>query len=224
MLIQMETNPSSTSSPFLQKHSGILRIWHWCLFVFLSASIICVILGSLVFKTGRNIGMVEDVLKDKGAIVTESQARAVAHEYNDKIWDIHKIIGFGIAILLLSRIFVEMAQPGDEKLKVRMGNAFGIYKLNDLRKGDYRHYLIVKWTYLAFFILLAIMAITGLSLAFDDDIATLHSIHRPVKQVHEFCQWLMYTFIFFHLVGVIRAELGKHRGLVSGMIHGESKR
>jgi Ni/Fe-hydrogenase 1 B-type cytochrome subunit len=216
----METN-SYSGSAFLQKHSGILRIWHWCLFVFLSASIICVILGSLVFKTGRNIGMVEDVLKDRGAIVTENQARAVAHEYNDKIWNIHKIIGFGISILLLSRIFIEVAQPGDEKLKTRMSNALGIYKLNDLRKTDYRHYLIVKWIYLAFFILLTVMAMTGLSLAFDDDIASLHKIHRPVKEVHEFCQWLMYAFIFIHLSGVFRAELTKHKGVVSGMIHGE---
>jgi Ni/Fe-hydrogenase 1 B-type cytochrome subunit len=166
--------------------------------------------------------MVEDVLKNKGAIVSLDQARAVAHEYNDKIWNIHKIMGFGISILLLGRIFVELAQPGEEKLKVRIRNAVSIYKMNDLRKKDYRHYLIVKWTYLAFFILLTVMAVTGLSLAFDDDITTLHSIHRPVKEVHEFCQWLMYGFIFFHLAGVIRAEIGKNRGLVSGMIHGES--
>jgi Ni/Fe-hydrogenase 1 B-type cytochrome subunit len=221
----MEISSSSTpgSSAFLQKHSAALRTWHWLLFLFLSASIICVIFGKLVFNTGRNIGMVEGVLKDKGAIVTHDQARAVAHEYNDKIWNIHKYIGICIFILLLSRIFVELTQPGDEKLKARMRNAFGIYKMNDLRKNDYQHYLIVKWIYLAFFILLSIMAITGLSLAFDDDVTTLHSIHRPVKEVHEFCQWLMYTYIFVHLAGVIRAEIGKHRGVVSGMIHGKNK-
>jgi len=167
--------------------------------------------------------MVEDVLKDKGAIVTQDQARAVAHEYNDKVWDIHKYIGFGIFIILLSRIFMELAQPGDEKLKIRMRKAVGIYKMKDLRKNDYRHYLIVKIIYLAFFILLTVMAATGLSLAFDDNVATLHNIHRPVKEIHAFCQWLMYGFIFFHLAGVIRAEIGKHRGVVSGMIHGEAK-
>jgi Ni/Fe-hydrogenase 1 B-type cytochrome subunit len=168
--------------------------------------------------------MVEDQLKEKGAIVTHDQARAVAHEYNDKIWNIHKIIGFGITILLLSRIIIELTQPGDEKLKVRMRNALGIYRMNDLRKQDYRHYLIVKWIYLAFFILLSVMAITGLSLAFDDDVASLHSIHKTIKEIHEFCQWLMYTFILVHLAGVIRAEIGKkHRGVVSGMIHGESR-
>jgi Ni/Fe-hydrogenase 1 B-type cytochrome subunit len=220
----METTSSSTnsSSPFLQKHSATLRIWHWLLFLLLSASIICVIFGKFVFNTGRNINMVENVLKDKAAIVNQDQARAVAHEYNDKIWDIHKYVGFGIFLLLFSRVFIELAQPGEEKLKVRMRNAFGIYKLNDMRKGDYRHYLIVKWIYLAFFILLTVMAVTGLSLAFDDDVATLHNIHRPVKEVHEFCQWLMYTFIIIHLSVVFRAELTKHKGVVSGMIHGDN--
>ena len=216
----METTKPS-ASPFLQKHSAALRIWHWLLFAFIAISIVCVIFGKFVLNGWQNTGMVQNVLKDKGAIVTEDQARAVAHEYNDKAWDIHKVVGFGICILLLSRIIIELTQPGGEKLKTRIGAAFGIYKLNDLRKTEYRHYLIVKYTYLAFFILLFIMGITGLSLAFDDDIASLHHIHRPVKEVHEFCQWIMYGFIFFHLAGVFRAELTKHKGVVSGMIHGE---
>jgi Ni/Fe-hydrogenase 1 B-type cytochrome subunit len=219
----MDTSSTSGSSPFLQKHSAVLRIWHWLLFLFLTASIICVIFGKFVLNGRQNSGMVQNVLKDKGAIVTEEQARAVAHEYNDKAWDIHKIVGLGICILLLGRIVIELTQPGNEKLKVRMRNAFGIFKLNDMRKGDYRHYIIVKWIYLAFFVLLTVMAITGLSLAFDDDVASLHKIHRPVKEVHEFCQWIMYTFIVVHLSGVFRAELTKHQGVVSGMIHGEGK-
>ena len=221
--MELKSSLASDSSPFLQKHSGMLRLWHWALFVFLTASIICVILGKLVFNGRQNTGMVQEVLKDKGAIVTEDQARAVSHEYNDKMWNLHKYIGFGIAFLLIVRFFIELAQPGDEKLKVRMRNAFGLYKLNDLRKGDYRHYLIVKWIYLAFFILLIVMAVTGLSLAFDDDVASLHKIHHSVKEVHEFCQWVMYTFIIVHLSGVFRADLTRHKGLVSGMIHGVGK-
>ena len=218
----METS-SSVSSPFLQKHSAALRIWHWLLFVFIAASIICVIFGKFVLNGRQNAGMVQNVLKDKGVVVTEEQARAVAHEYNDKAWDIHKIVGFGIVILLLGRVVIELTQPGDEKLKIRMGKAFGIYKMNDSRKQDNVHYLFVKWTYVAFFLLLFVMGITGLSLAFDDDVVSLHNIHRPVKEIHEFCQWIMYGFIFFHLAGVFRAELTKHKGLVSGMIHGEGQ-
>jgi len=216
----METS-SSGSSPFLQKHSAALRIWHWLLFAFIAVSIVCVIFGKFVLNGWQNTGMVQNVLKDKGAIVTEDQARAVAHEYNDKAWDIHKIVGFGIVILLLGRVVIELIQPGDEKLKHRMAKAFGIYKMKDSRKQDNGHYLFVKWTYVAFFLLLFVMGITGLSLAFDDDVASLHNIHRPVKEIHEFCQWIMYGFIFFHLAGVFRAELTKHKGLVSGMIHGE---
>jgi len=218
----METS-SSGSSPFLQKHSAALRIWHWLLFAFIAVSIVCVIFGKFVLNGWQNTGMVQNVLKDKGAIVTEDQARAVAHEYNDKAWDIHKIVGFGIVILLLGRVVIELIQPGDEKLKHRMAKAFGIYKMKDSRKQDNGHYLFVKWTYVAFFLLLFVMGITGLSLAFDDDVASLHNIHRPVKEIHEFCQWIMYGFIFFHLAGVFRAELTKHKGVVSGMIHGEAQ-
>ncbi len=35
-----------------------------------------------------------------------------------------------------------------------------------------------------------------------------------------FIQYLIYAFIFFHLVGVITANIGKYKGMVSGMING----
>jgi Ni,Fe-hydrogenase I cytochrome b subunit len=35
-------------------------------------------------------------------------------------------------------------------------------------------------------------------------------------------QWVIYGFVLLHLAGVILADLGKHKGLVSRMINGRS--
>jgi Ni,Fe-hydrogenase I cytochrome b subunit len=48
----------------------------------------------------------------------------------------------------------------------------------------------------------------------------LKSIHGAAKSIHEFTQYLIYFFILFHLIGVIRTDSGKNKGLVSGMING----
>ena len=63
------------------------------------------------------------------------------------------------------------------------------------------------------------MALTGLGLAFENN-ALLKEWHGYIKQVHSFVQYLIYGFILVHLIGVIRADSGRHSGLVSGMIHG----
>jgi len=60
---------------------------------------------------------VQESLQEKGATVSKDQARAVAHEFSDKLWDLHKWIGFILCALLLSRLIIEITQPGEEKLK-----------------------------------------------------------------------------------------------------------
>jgi Ni,Fe-hydrogenase I cytochrome b subunit len=55
------------------------------------------------------------------------------------------------------------------------------------------------------------------------DVPWLKSWHKTILQIHSFLQYLIYSFILVHLVGVIRADLDKHRGIVSGMIHGQTK-
>jgi Ni,Fe-hydrogenase I cytochrome b subunit len=64
------------------------------------------------------------------------------------------------------------------------------------------------------------MAITGLILAFDD-IRQLEDIRPLARELHNLLQYVIYAFIGIHLINVIRADLGHHKGIVSGMIHGK---
>jgi cytochrome b len=64
------------------------------------------------------------------------------------------------------------------------------------------------------------MALTGLGLAFEHS-PLLEDIQDPIKEVHSIVQYLIYTYLLVHLVGVIRADTGKYQGIVSGMIHGK---
>jgi len=211
---------SSETSIFIQSHSAPLRIWHWLTFLFITGSVVTVLLVSTLFSQRDNIKLVQDQLQGKGVTVTEDQAFAVTREYEDKLWGVHKLIGYGLAILLLGRIIIESTQPEEEKILNRLKKAKQLRAKNDANKADYTHYMRVKLSYSLFFLLLFCMVLTGLGMAFGHDLGFSRQVSGGLKNIHAFIQYLMYVFIVIHLAGVIFAENGRIKGLVSGMING----
>lgn len=212
----MDTTPT-----FLEKHSLAIRLWHWIFFLTLTGTLITVLLASTTFRTRNTTALVTDQLREKGITVTQDQARAVSHGFNDKLWELHTLIGYVLCGLLLSRMLIEVFQPGDEKLSIKLKKALLVQSTSKVAMAGRQHYLWVKWGYVVFYVLILVMALTGLGLAFEDA-PFLKGLHVPIKKIHSFTQYLVYAYIVCHLVGVIRSDRGKHAGLVSGMIHGRT--
>jgi Ni/Fe-hydrogenase 1 B-type cytochrome subunit len=160
--------------------------------------------------------MVQEQVERKGGTVTVDQARSVAHEYSDKLWMLHKYLGYGLAILLLWRIIIEVMQSKEKKLSARLRQAAS-YPAGDEKK----HFVLVQYSYLIFYVLFIVMALTGLILAFEDQ-KWLDPLHRPANEIHEITQWGMYAYMIIHIVGVIRADVTKYGGIVSRMINGQN--
>jgi len=201
-----------------QKNALSIRIWHWLTFIGITASLTTVLLGSTMFKTKNNISTVMDGISEKGGSVTADQARSVAHAYSDKLWNTHKIIGFVLCFLLLSRIIIEIYQQKNERIAVRIKNALNFHTTRQNEILERNHYILVKRGYLVFYFLFLMMALTGLVLAFED-VELLKPIHKTANSLHSFFQYGIYSYILVHIIGVIRADMYKHRGIVSGMIH-----
>lgn len=210
------------SSLFTERHSLALRIWHWLLALVIFCSLATVLLASTFFKTRENIALVRQQIESKGGTVTDIQARAVAHEYNNKLWMLHKYLGYGLSFLLLCRIFIEFFHSRGEKLKVKIKNALRVPGQLFVF-SDKSHYLLAKAGYLFFYAIFLVMALTGLGLAFED-VPFLKEIHGPIKSVHSFVQYLIYFYILAHLFGTIRADNTSNGGIISGMINGNKKR
>jgi Ni/Fe-hydrogenase 1 B-type cytochrome subunit len=216
-----KTDSDSGAIPgFDGPHGTAIRIWHWSLFLFVSASFVTVLLASTVFRTRNTVAMVRDELQAKGAVVNGEQARAVAHAYSDKLWDIHKWLGFGISLLVLTRIIIELTGPRPDRLGVQLKKALGLKPTDRQTKMEVQQFIQVKRIYVVFYATLLLMALTGLGLAFED-IPFLRTAHSAIKQLHGFLQWVIYGFVLIHLAGVLLADLGKHKGLASRMIHGK---
>jgi len=218
----MENQTLSAGIPnlFLQKHSVAIRTWHWLAFLFIAASMVTVLFASSLLDPRDNMGMVQEQLQKNGITVTQDQAFSVSHEYEDKVWEVHKWIGFGIVFLLLSRLAIELVQPGEEKLRSRLKTAIALYKQNDVHKKTYRHFIGVKLTYTLFYVLILCMALTGLGMAFGRDLGIPRNIYGAIKEIHSFVQYCIYAFVLVHIGGVIVADNSEAKGIVSGMING----
>ena len=212
--MNISESTTETIAYFKEPKPAVIRIWHWLAFVFFAASLTTVLLNATVFKPRLNVGMVIETVQKEGGIITEKQAKSVAHEYGDKLWDIHKYIGFGLCFLLLWRIVAEISISKEKKLATRIRKA-----LRSEPSAEQRHYTIVQFSYTLFYILFLTMASTGLIMAFED-VEWLKPIHHGAKEIHAFVQYLMYTFMVLHIGGVIKADLTRYGGIVSRMISG----
>jgi Ni,Fe-hydrogenase I cytochrome b subunit len=209
-------NPIAFNLP----HSSLIRIWHWLTFVVMAFSLFSVLMGNVIFKTRTISPVIQESLQHSGANVTEKQSRGVAHEIHDIVWTWHKIIGYGLGILLISRFFIEFTQSKNERIAARIQNAKQGIKDSSLDTNDLKHFIWVNRAYLLFFLLLAFMAISGLGMAYEDDVPWLDHIKRINHNLHGLGQYAIYAYLILHIGGTVISDMTKHKGIISGMING----
>jgi Ni/Fe-hydrogenase 1 B-type cytochrome subunit len=203
----------------IKKHSPSIRLWHWLNAIVITGSLLTVLLNSTLLKTKKNAVAIKANLAQSGVTVTDGQARSVAHELSDKVWMIHTYFGYTLAALLLFRLLLEFFQLADQKFIRKLKSAYHQYQTTKKYRELTKHEFWIKTIYAIFYLMLITMAITGLCLAFEDDVPLLKSIHA-FRQIHAFTMYLILAFIIVHIVGVLLAERKDSQGIVSDMING----
>jgi cytochrome b len=201
-------------------YSAPLRFWHWANTIIISGSLITVLINSTITDRRTVSDLIKTQLKAAGTTITEDQSTSVAHALGDSVWSIHTWFGYVLAGLLLFRLIMEFFQLTDQKFIRRIKDLYRQFHSTKKERELSKHELIVKAIYALFYILLIIMALTGLFLAFEDTLAPFKSIRHGVKEVHGFCMYLILAFIIVHLAGVFLAERKDDKGIVSDMING----
>lgn len=207
-------NPSN-----LKKNSKLIRFWHWFNVLVISGSLLTVLINSTLLDRS-NTAIVKDELMNAGVQVNDKQARSVVHGMEEQVWEIHIYFGYVLAGLLLIRIVGEFFQPNDQKFLKKLKEAYQKYFVKQKERRLARHELLTKILYLTFYILLILMAITGLTVAFDQELGISKSFSHDLKEIHGFVMYLIIGFIVIHIFGVFLAERKEGKGIVSDMING----
>jgi Ni/Fe-hydrogenase 1 B-type cytochrome subunit len=202
-----------------KKYSSSIRLWHWLNAIVITGSLLTVLINSTVMKAWTNASLVADKLKEKGVEISEDQARSVAFALSDKVWAVHTYLGYALTGLFLFRIILEFFELADQKLIRRIKAAKQSFLSRQEDRISSRNEMLIKTLYAIFYILLMIMVVTGLCLAFRDNVPTLRKMHF-IKEIHGFTMYLIIGFILVHIAGVVVGERKRHKGVVSDMING----
>ena len=199
-----------------KKYPPGLRLWHWLSAIVISGSLLTVLANSTITNGHTNAAVIQKSFAEKNISVSQDQARGAAHEISDRVWELHIYFGYTLIALFIFRLVLEFTHRADQKLIGKLKLAYA--QLNGAHRKEAKHEVVVKSLYIVFYTLLGIMAITGLCMAFEDDVPAL-KIHA-LREIHSFCMYLIIAFIIVHLTGVFLAERKDSKGIVSDMING----
>ena len=178
------------------------RLIHWAIaFVFLYI-LLTVLLRMGWMNRGTVAALAEESLAKDGATVTKDQVTNVGRAVRRPMWDTHIIAGYVLIGLYVIRMIINAVQ----------GSGFD----NPLKQGLSGYRKFKSWVYIIFYILLFGSLLTGILIEFGP-----HSIHEASEEIHKLSLYYMIAFIALHLAGVIIADGGKERGIISKIISGD---
>ena len=217
---RMETNPITAVPPFQGAKPLSIRIWHWATAFFFMCSVITVSINEYILDGSTQIQEVNKAAQEKGVTLEKEQTRAIVRTFREPIWTLHKYAGFGICILLLWRMIIEIRLNKSNRLSYKLKASFNRKQQLQGTAFEKNHYTLVLAGYLIFYLLILLMGATGLVLAFED-VPLFKSIHDAAKETHELLQYVFYGYAVLHIAGTIVADATRYNGMVSRMIHGK---
>ncbi len=201
----------------VKKYDVKIRLWHWLSVLIITGSLVTVLINSTLLDRSQS-AFVQKELQDAGVQLSTKQARAATHGLEDQIWGIHIYFGYALAALFLFRLISEAFLPREKRFFLKTIQAYREFSNLNLKK--LRHNFAVKVLYVIFYTTLLVIVLTGLSLAFQNDLGISRNLGHTIKDVHGFCMYIVIGFIVLHIGGVIFAETKDDKGIVSGMING----
>jgi cytochrome b len=215
-----DANPAPVETPAIPKYSGALRVWHWGNAAIISGLFSTILFLRYIINMRGLRPKIQEIASQGGVTLGEEQTRGIARLVSHRIWDWHIYLGVTLAVLLGWRLVTELAAPPLQRFAHRLRRSKEHQQAAPGESFRLRHSVLVKYSYLVFYLLLTVMVVTGLLLTYADDVAALHRIEHTVKEIHNVNMYLLLAFVVAHIAGVVWAELNKDKNITSDMIHG----
>jgi Ni/Fe-hydrogenase 1 B-type cytochrome subunit len=204
-------------------YSAPLRVWHWGNALLVAGQLITILFIKVIVKPKALVPEFQAAAGQHGGTLTKEQGLSIARLMSERMWDWHITIGLALAAFWAYWLVMQLTAPAERRFWARLMMAARHYRLAPpAASADARHDLVVKLSYLAFYLFISIMVLTGLVLTWADDVAWLRTIEHTVKEIHNVTMYLLIAFTVAHIVGVVWAELTRDHGLISRMVSGKA--
>jgi cytochrome b561 len=178
------------------------RLIHWAIALSVIFLLLTVFLR-MGWMNKDSMGMIlKESLQKKGIELSQSDASAIGKNLRKPMWQYHILTGYVLIGLYLIRITITLFQG------IAFKNPFSkLVSINDRFKS---------WLYIIFYALLATSLFTGFMVVNGP---------KDMKEVMEFIHvksiYYMVVFIILHIGGVLLADMGADKGIISKMISGD---
>ncbi|RFP65788.1 cytochrome b/b6 domain-containing protein [Hymenobacter lapidiphilus] len=205
---------SSTANASPKRNSLGLRIWHWLNSGLVLFQLMTILFMFVIVKVKTLAPEFSQVLAEKGVNLPAAELRGLTRIVSHRIWDWHIWTGIIISCLLAFRVIVSFRQRGSQRTAAKLAAIRAREARGEAGASRARW---VRYSYRAFYIILAVMVVTGLVLVFED---YLEPIKEVAETIHEYTMYAVIAFVVAHIVGVFRSEVTDEPGVVSAMING----
>ncbi|MDD2819633.1 MAG: cytochrome b/b6 domain-containing protein [Flavobacterium sp.] len=187
-----------------REYSAIYRIMHWSIAICMTLLLVTIFLR-LTWMNKNNVALIiQDYLATTDQKLTQDQLITLAKKIRKPMWDWHIYIGYA----LVGLYSIRMALPFFGQMK--FSNPFN----KDLGIKEKFQY----WTYLIFYVCVAISLITGLIIVLGPK-----NLKESMEEIHVLSIYYLLAFIVIHLSGVFYSELTTQQGLISRIVSGPTK-
>ena len=218
----MSPTSSPAGPPDTHDYSAPLRVWHWGNVLLLAGQLMTILFIKVIVKPKALVPEFQAAAAQHGGPISKDQGLSIARLMSERMWDWHIAIGLALAAFWLYWLVIQLTAPAEQRFGARLLAAARYYRLAPpAERPEAQHTLLVKLSYLLFYLFISVMVLTGLALTWADDIAWLHGIEHTVKAIHNVTMYLIIAFVVTHIVGVVWAEITKDHGLISRMVGGK---
>ncbi|MCO6148468.1 cytochrome b/b6 domain-containing protein [Flavobacterium sp. NRK1] len=178
------------------------RLLHWAItFTFLY--ILLTVFLRMGWMNKGSVGtIIHDNLAEQNVVITNDAAATIGKKVRRPMWETHIIAGYIMVGLFVLRIILTWVQG--------MGFA------NPLKKGISQYDKFKSWVYIVFYLLLGAALFTGMMKELGP-----RSIGHIMEDIHVQSLYFAIPFIVLHTFGVLIADAGKERGIISKIISGD---
>lgn len=183
-------------------HFGFIhRLLHWGLALTMMVMLLTILLRLGWMEKNHMAAIIHQGLAKIDIVINDDQAIKIAKSIRNVMFQWHTYFGYAVGVILFAR-FIYMARQG-----LHYPSAFSPQATVKQK--------FQAWVYWLFYAGVTLSVLSGLVLKFGPE-----SIEHQVETLHVLALWYFIPFISLHLAGIVLAENGHEKGIVSKMIGG----
>lgn len=188
-----------------RNYSKIFRILHWSIAIAFLLLLLTIFLRKTWMEKSHVAEIIQTYLTENNyETLPQDDAIVLAKKIRKPMWDWHIYLGY----VLVGLYCIRLALPFFGEMKFTSP-----FQKNLDTKTKFQY-----WTYLIFYIFTGISLITGLIIEWGPK-----TYKKPMEEIHELSIYYLLAFIVIHFGGVLVAELGSQKGIISKIISGNEK-